>query len=212
MTAQEAVAFLASKRRTVLLGGMATIAQSRNAVGKIGAKERARLLLMNAKKERHGAVEVADPDLGGASVEVQGAFFVDLGWGVRWGKDLDADFGRAFEQDEPSEVLCPARSEPGDIDGFDAGGGGNGAFREDISVREELLQEAADSDLAVPMKGSRRRTHKEVTVLIGLDAIGKLSELRVGQDLGPTSQVEPSLRSEIGKLNGDRHARKIRQK
>ena len=188
------------------------IAQSRKAVGKIGTPERARLLMINAGKERHGAVEVADPDFGGAGVEVEGAFFVDLGWGVRWGKDLDADLGRAFEQHEPSEVLCPARSEPGDIDGFDAGSGGNGAFRKNISVREELLQEGTDPDLAVPMKRSWRRSHKEVTVLVGLDAIGELRELGIGQDLGPTTQVERGLRSEIRKLNADRHARKIHQK
>src|SRR5206468_2154034 len=111
--------------------------------------------------------------------------------------------GRAFEQHKPSKVLCPARSEPSDIDGFDSGSGGNGAFREDIAVREELLQEGTDPDLAVPMKGSWRRSHKEVTVLVGLNAIGELRELGIGQDLGPTSQVEPGLRLEIGQLNGD---------
>ena len=49
-------------------------------------------------------------------------------------------------------------------------------------------------------------------MLVGLDAIGELRELGIGQDLGPTSQVEPGLRSEIQKLNADRHARKIHQK
>jgi len=42
-------------------------------------------------------------------------------------------------------------------------------------------------------------------VLIGLDAIRELRELRIGQVRGPTSQIEFGLRSEIWKLNGDRH-------
>ena len=168
--------------------------------------------MISTRKERHGTAEVADPDLDGAGVEVESAFFVDFGGGIGEGKNLNADLGRAFEKDEPREVLCPARSEPGDIDGFDAGSGGNGAFREDISGREELLQEGADPDLAVSVKRSWRRSHKEVTVLVGLDAIGELRELGIGQDLGPTSQVELGLRSEIRKLNGDRHGTKIHQK
>jgi len=167
---------------------------------------------MRRTKEGNRTVQSANPDLGCAGIEIEGAFFVDFGGGIGGGKNLNADLGRAFEKDEPREVLCPTRSEPGDIDGLDTGGGGNGAFREDISGREELLQEGADPDLAVSVKRSWRRSHKEVTVLIGLDAIGELSELRVGQDLGPTSQVELGLRSEIRKLNGDRHGTKIHQK
>ena len=40
------------------------------------------MLMIDARKERHGSVEVADPDLGGAGIEVEGAFLLDLGWGV----------------------------------------------------------------------------------------------------------------------------------
>ena len=94
--------------------------------------------MISTRKERHGTAEVADPDLDGAGVEVESAFFVDLGWGVRWGKDLDADLGRAFEQHKPSEVLCPARSEPGDIDGSDAACGGDRALRNGFVPGEKL--------------------------------------------------------------------------
>jgi hypothetical protein len=48
------------------------IAQSRDAVGKGGTEERGRLLMIRASKERHRSVEVADPDLGGAGIEVEG--------------------------------------------------------------------------------------------------------------------------------------------
>jgi hypothetical protein len=41
---------------------------------------------------------------------------------------------------------------------------------------------------------------------ICLDAIGEPGEVRVTKNLSPTSQVEPGLRSEIWKLDGDRHA------
>ena len=47
---------------------------------------------------------------------------------------------------------------------------------------------------------------------IGLDPVWELRELLVGQDLGPSSQVEAGLRSEIRKLDSDRHKAKIRQK
>ena len=67
------------------------------------------------------------------------------------------------------------------------------------------MQPDADVNLALAMEGSRRRTHEDVAMLVGLYAVGELSEGRVGQNLGPTSQVNPGLRGEIGKLDGDRH-------
>jgi hypothetical protein len=47
--------------------------------------------MIDARKKRHGAIEVADPDLAGAGVEVEGTFFVDLGWRIRSGENLDPD-------------------------------------------------------------------------------------------------------------------------
>jgi len=168
--------------------------------------------MINARKERHRAVEVADPDIGGAGVEVEGAFFVDLGWGVRRGKDLDADLGRASECEGSLEQLWPATVEPHEVNGFDTVSGGKRAFGESTTVGEEGLQQVGDLALAVGVGESWRWTHDDMSMPVGLDPVGELSELRVGQDLGPTSQVEPGLRSEIWKLNGDRHARKIHQK
>ena len=99
--------------------------------------------MINARKERHRAVEVADPDLGGAGVEVEGAFFVDLGWGVRWGKDLDADLGRASECEGSLEQLWPATVEPHEVNGFDTVSGGKRAFGESTTVGEEDFSRSA---------------------------------------------------------------------
>ena len=68
--------------------------------------------MIDARKERHGTVEVADPDLVGAGVEVERAFFVNLGGGIRWGKDFDADLGRSSEYDGSLDQLGPATVEP----------------------------------------------------------------------------------------------------
>jgi hypothetical protein len=38
--------------------------------------------MINARKEGHGAIKVADPNLGGAGVEIERPFFVDLGGGM----------------------------------------------------------------------------------------------------------------------------------
>jgi hypothetical protein len=67
------------------------------------------------------------------------------------------------------------------------------------------MQQEAEIHLAPTMERSRGRTHKDVAMLIGLDAIGELGKERVGQNLGPTSQVELCLRSEIWQRDRDRH-------
>ena len=73
------------------------------------------MIRTNKKSDR--SVEVADPDFGGAGVEVESAFLVDLGWGVRWGRVCMAtanvhyiekdggNFKRAFGSEIPSK-LC----------------------------------------------------------------------------------------------------------
>jgi hypothetical protein len=162
--------------------------------------------MINARKERHRAVEVADPDLGGAGVEVEGAFFVDLGWGVRWGKDLDADFGRASECEGSLEQLWPATVEPHEVNGFDTVSGGKRAFGESTTVGEEGLQQVGDLALAVGVGESWRWTHDDVSVPIGLDPLGECGQSRIGQDFGPPGNVKRGLRLEIWKFDGDGHS------
>jgi hypothetical protein len=55
-------------------------------------------------------------------------------------------------------------------------------------------------------------SHEDMPVAISLDAIGELGEVRVTKNLSPTSQVESGLRSEIWKLDDNRHEEMIRQK
>ena len=66
--------------------------------------------------------------------------------------------------------------------------------------------------MALGVEWSRRRTHKEIAVLIRFDAIGEPGELGVGKNLGPASQVEAGLRSEIRELNSDRHGGRYARK
>jgi type IV secretory pathway protease TraF len=161
--------------------------------------------MIDARKERHGTVEVADPDLGGAGVEVEHAFLVDLGGGIRWGKDFDADLGGASQYEGTLEQLGPATVQPHEVNGFDTVSGGKRAFGESTTVGEEGLQQVGDLALAVGVGESWRWTHDDMSMPIGLDPVGEPGEVLVGQDLGPARQVEPGLRSEIGKLNADRH-------
>jgi len=160
---------------------------------------------MGRRKEGNGTVQSANPDLDCAGIEIEGAFFVNLGSGIGGGKNLDADFGRPLKKGELANVLWPARGEPDDIDSFNAAGGGNRALRQGAAAGKELTQKQGNLDLALAVERSWRRTHKEMAVLIGLDAIREFRELPVGQDRGPTSQVEPGLRSEVRKLYGNRH-------
>ena len=62
------------------------------------------------------------------------------------------------------------------------------------------------------MRESGRGTHEDVTVPIRLHAVWESGELGIGQELGPSAQIQTRLRLKIEKLNRDRHAGKIRQK
>ena len=169
-------------------------------------------MIMRPDKKRDRAVEVADPNLGGASVEIESAFFVDLGRGVGRGHDLDANIRRTGEEEGIDENFRPMRSEPGDIDGLYAASGRNRTFRNGKTLRKQIGEERGDGRLAAPMTKSWRGTHEDVAILIGLDAIGELPKFRVSQDLSPTGQVERGLRLKVRKLDSDRHRTNIRQK
>jgi conjugative transfer signal peptidase TraF len=161
--------------------------------------------MIDARKERHGTVEVADPDLVGAGVEVERAFFVNLGGGIRWGKDFDADLGRSSEYDGSLDQLGPATVEPHEVNGFDTVSGGKRAFGESTTVGEEGLQQVGNLALAVGVGESWRWTHDDVAVSIGFDPIGEFGQSRIGQDFGPPGNVKRGLSLEIWKLDGDGH-------
>jgi hypothetical protein len=168
--------------------------------------------MITARKERHGAIEVADPDLGRAGIEVEGAFFVDLALGVRRGKHFDTDFGRAREDKGSLAELGAAAREPSEVNGFDTIRSGYGALGHGPAGGKELNQESHDLTLAVRVGKTWRGSHEDMSVPIGLDAVRELRQTRISRDFRPTIQVEPSLRLEIRELDRDRHAGKIRQK
>jgi hypothetical protein len=162
--------------------------------------------MIRTKKKRHGTVEVAGPDLGGAGVEVERAFLVNLGGGIRWGKDFDADLWRASQYEGSLDQLGPATVEPHEVNGFDTVSGGKRAFRESTTVGEEGLQQVGDLALAIGVGESWRWAHDDVSVPIGLDPIGECGQSRIGQDFGPAGNVKRGLSLEIWKLDGDGHS------
>jgi hypothetical protein len=161
--------------------------------------------MMRTDKKSDRAVEVTNPNLSGPGVEIESAFFLDLRAGIGGGKNLDADFRSALEEGDLPDVLRPLRSEPGDVDGLHAASSRKRALGYNPAIREQLMQKDPNLNLALAMEGSGRRTHEDVTMLIGLDAMGEISESRISQNLGPTSQVNLGLRGDLGKLDGDRH-------
>jgi hypothetical protein len=162
--------------------------------------------MIRTKKKRHGTVEVADPDLGGAGIEVERAFLVNLGGGIRWGKDFDADLWRASQYEGSLEELGPSTVEPHKVNGFDTVSGAKRAFGESTTVGKEGLQQVGDLALAVGVGESWRWTHDDVSVSIGFDPIGECGQARIGQDFGPAGKVKRGLSLEIWKLDGDGHS------
>ena len=168
--------------------------------------------MINVRKKRHGAIEVADPKLGGAGVEIERAFFVDLALGIRRGKNLDADLWSPHKNDRVLADLRPVVLEPGDVNDLDAICGRDSTFRGRLTVRQERMQEADDVVLTARMTEGRRWSHEYMPVPIGLDPIREPGQPWISHDLGPASEIEAGLRLEIRELDHDSHAGKIRQK
>jgi hypothetical protein len=68
-------------------------------------------------------------------------------------------------------------------------------------------EEAGDVSLAPAMDRSRRRTHKDVAMLIGFNAIWESGEGGISQDLGPSREIKLRLRIQVRQLDGDSHDR-----
>ena len=175
------------------------------------AERRSRNLMIGTNKKRHRAIEVADPDFGGASVEVEGTFFVNFGCSVRRRKHFDTDFRSVGEEKGSLAELGTAAGQPGYIDGLDSIGGGYGALGHGPTGGKELNQQSHDLALAVSVEKTWRRSHENMSMAIGLDSVRELCESRICREFSPASQVEAGLRLKIRKLDRDRHAGKIRQ-
>ena len=162
---------------------------------------------MRRRKKRHRAVQSADPDLSRACVEIKGAFFVDLGLGIGWGKDFDADFRGASEKNRIFINLAPPVGQPSDIGSFDSIGGRNGALSESDTLRQQLAQDSRDPSLTARVTRSRRWTHNDMPVSIGFDAIREFCQTTIRQDFRPACNVKRVLQLEIWELNRNSHAR-----
>jgi conjugative transfer signal peptidase TraF len=167
---------------------------------------------VRSHKKGNGAVEVANPDLGGAGVEVQCALFGDFGARIGRGNNLNTDLWCTLEEGETADVLGTLRGEPGHVDGFDSAGSGKRTLGECDPAREKLAQQTRDMSLAPAMDRSRRRTHKNVAMLIGFNAMREFGERGISQYLGPTREIKLGLRFQVRQLDGDRHGLKVRQK
>jgi len=172
----------------------------RNPAREHRAEDRAGMLLVGTNKKSDRSVEAANPHFGGAGIEVEGAFFVDLGWGIRWGQDFNADFGSASEKKRILVNLGPILSEPGNIGGLDSIGSRNGTFSESGAFRQQLRENGSNSGLAARVTRSGRWTHNDASVPIGFDAIGQFRQPRIVQDCLPSGNVKDVLRFEIRQL------------
>ena len=105
-------------------------------------------MLIGSRIEGHGTIQSTDPDFVCASVEVEGAFFVDFGGRIGGGKNLDADVWSAREKDGLSSDLGAVGSEPSDVYGLDAVNGRERALGEDQALREQFGQEIGNVTLA----------------------------------------------------------------
>jgi hypothetical protein len=153
------------------------------------------------------AVEVANPYLGSTGVEVQSSLFVDFGARIGRGNNLNTDFWCTLEEGETADVLGTLRGEPGNVDGLNASGSRKRTLGECDPVRKKLAQQTGDMSLAPAMDRSRRRTHKDVAMLIGFNAIRESGDGGISQDLGPAREIKLRLRIQVRQLNGDRHDR-----
>ena len=158
------------------------------------------------------ALEVANPYLGGAGVEVQSALFVDFGARIGRGNNLNTDLWCALEEGETANVLGTLRGQPGNVDGLDAAGSGKKTLGEYDPVRKKLAQQTGDMSLAPAMDRSRRRTHKDVAMLVGFNAMREFGECGISEYLGPTGEIKLGLKFQVRQLNGDGHGGNVRQK
>ena len=168
--------------------------------------------MIRSREECEGAIAVADPDLCGPGIEIEDAFFGDLGCGIGGGEYLDANLRGAGEKGNFLTDLVPTGIKPTYIYSLDPVSGRNRALGQCLTLRSKLNQQTNNLTLAFRMAKTGWGSHEDMAVAISLDAIGELGELRVAENLSPTSQVELGLRSEIWKLDGDRHEGMIRQK
>jgi hypothetical protein len=161
--------------------------------------------MINARKEGHGSIEVADPDLGCAGVEIERPFFVHLALGVRRGKHFDTDFGCAREDKGSLPEFGSIPGEPSQVNGLDAISSREWTLCQSAAVRKKIFEQVCNVPLPVRVRKTWRRSHEDMSVAIGLEAVRELRQAWISHDFRPTIQVDSGLRLEIRELDRDRH-------
>jgi hypothetical protein len=163
--------------------------------------------MINARKERHGAIAVANPNLGGAGVKIKGTFFIDPGLGIRSGKDLYAKRrgngkrGRRVS-DQPTFLSVGKQDDIGDSHLTVASKNSLLDCGELASMK--LIEQIGNGTSSLPMIKAWRWRHDEFAGCVDLEAFGTISEGRIAANLEPAFGGRGLVR--------DRHTGKIRQK
>jgi hypothetical protein len=168
--------------------------------------------MIGSNEKRHRAVEVADPDLSRAGVEIERPLFGNFRSPVRRGKHLDTDFGCAGEDKGSVPELGSTLGEPGNVDGLDTVSCRERTLGQCVTIPKELVKKPDNASLAIGVQKTRWGSHDDTPVSIGLDPVGECGESRICQDFRPACKVQARLRFEVRQLDSDRHAGKIRQK
>jgi hypothetical protein len=163
--------------------------------------------MIATNKERHRTVEVADPNLVRAGAEVEGAFFVDLCWGIRSGKDLDANRrstgeGGGWISNQPAFLSLGEQDDIGDSDLAVASK--DSLLDSCKFAGVKLVEEIGNSASSLPMFEARGWRHDELAGGVDLEAFGPIGEGGICADL------EPAFCGRS--VDCDRHGRKIHQK
>ena len=165
------------------------------------------MLTIRTNKKGHRTVEVARPNLGRAGVEVEGAFFVDLGRGIRSGKDLYTNRrstgkrGRWISE-QPAFLSGGKQDDIGNPDLAVASKDSLLDCGEFAGVK--LIEEIGNSASSLAMVKARGWRHDELAGSVDLEAFGTIGEG------GIAANLEPPFGGRS--LDRDRHTGKIRQK
>ena len=159
----------------------------------------------NKKSDR--SIEVADPNLGRAGIEVEGAFFVDLDRGIRSGKDLYASRRSTGKRgrwisNQPTFLSDGKQDDIGDSHLAVASKDSLLDCGEFAGVK--LIEEIGNSASSLAMVETRGWRHDELAGSVDLEAFGTIGEG------GIAANLEPPFAGRS--LDRDSHTGKIRQK
>jgi hypothetical protein len=146
--------------------------------------------MIETNKKRHRTVEIADPDLGRAGVEIEGAFFINFSRRIGSGKDFDAN-GRSTREggrcvsDEPVFLSGSQQDDIGDPDLTAASKDSLLHCGEFADVK--LVEQISNSTSSLPMFESRGWRHDELAGSVDLKAFGQIGEDGIAADFKPPS-------------------------